>query len=61
MRQMTIFRRQRVGGGVVLDNCSTYSLSPYYYLFFNIYILKPPYINYNILFQIIMYPISQLN
>jgi hypothetical protein len=43
VRQMNIFRG-------VLDNCSTYFLSPYYYLIFNIYILKPPYINYNPLF-----------
>jgi hypothetical protein len=40
MHQTTIFR-----GGI--KKCLTYFLSPYYYLIFNIYILKPPYINYN--------------
>jgi hypothetical protein len=48
--QMTIFRG-------VLDNCPTYFLSPYYFFNFLIYmyILKPPYINYNPLFHIITY------
>jgi hypothetical protein len=46
MRQTTIFRG-------VLNNCPYYFLSPYYCLISNIYILKPPYTNYNILFQII--------
>jgi hypothetical protein len=41
----------------VLNNCPTYFLSFYYYLFSNICILKPPYVNYNPLFQIITYPI----
>jgi len=51
--QTTIFKR-------VLDNCPTYFLSSYYYLIFY-YIYKPPYINYNLLFQIIIHPILLLN
>jgi len=39
----------------VLDNCPNYFLSPYYYLIFNIYILKPYYINYNPLLDIIIH------
>jgi hypothetical protein len=41
----------------VLNNFPAYSFSsPYYYIYiFKIYILKPPYINYNPLFQIITY------
>jgi len=48
MCQTTIFRRG-------IKKCLTYFLSPYYYLIFNIYILKPPYINYNPLLHIITY------
>jgi hypothetical protein len=48
VRQTTIFKR-------VLDNCATNFLSPYYYLFFNIYVLKPPYINYNPLLHALYY------
>ncbi len=48
MCQTTIFYK-------VLYNCPTYFLSAYYYLFFDKYILKSSYINYNPLFQIITY------
>jgi hypothetical protein len=45
----------------VLDDCPTYFYHLIIMLFFSIYILNPPYINYNPLIQIITYPILLLN
>jgi hypothetical protein len=54
MHQTTILK-----GG--LDDCPTYFLSLYYYQISNIYILKPPYINYNPFFHIITYHVLYFN
>jgi hypothetical protein len=47
----TCIKRPFLGG--VLYNFPTYLYHPTIIWFSNIYILKPPYINYNPLFQII--------
>jgi len=54
VRQTTIL-------GGVLDNFPTYLYHPTIIQYFNIYILKPPYINYNTLFQIITYLFIRIN